>query len=83
MLLAIQCDEPALNGILYVVKNLLNLIMILAPILAIVFLAINLIKLARDPDEKKLPPKVKNTLLALAIVFFIPVIVNALVYMLG
>ena len=24
MLLAIQCDEPALNGILYVVKNLLN-----------------------------------------------------------
>ena len=83
MILTISCDEPALNGILYAVKNLLNLIMILAPILAIVFLAVTFIKIARDPDNKKLYPQIKNTLLACAIIFFIPIIVNALMYMLG
>lgn len=83
MFLAIDCKAPALNGILYAVKNLLNLIMILAPILAIIFLAITFINIARNPDDKKLTPKIRNTLLALAIVFFIPVIVNALMYMIG
>lgn len=83
MFLAMDCLDPALNGIMYLVKRLLNLIMILAPILAIIFLAVTFVKLARDPDNKKLTPKVKNTLLALAILFFIPVIVNALMYMLG
>lgn len=83
MLFAADCLDPALNGIMYVVKNLLNLIMILTPILAIVFLTVTFIKIARDPDNKKLTPRIKNTLIAMTIVFFIPVIVNALMYLLG
>ena len=82
-ILDVSCNSPGLNGILYVVKNLLNLIMILAPILTIIFLSVTFIKIARDPENKKLTPRIKNTLISLAIIFFIPVIVNALMYMLG
>ena len=77
------CNNPGLQNLLVAVRKLLNLILILAPIIAIMSLAFTFISLMRDPDNKKTLPKVKNTLIACAIVFFIPVIINALMFILG
>ena len=78
-----MCNNPGLQNILVVVRNLLNLVMILVPIIAIISLAYTFISLMRDPDNKKTFPRVKNTLIACVIVFFIPIIVNTLMFILG
>ena len=83
MILAIECKSVEINNILYIVRSIMNIIMIIAPILAIIFLAILLTKKVMDPDEKKLTSKIKNTINALVIVFFIPTIINVTMYMLG
>ena len=76
------CSDPALASVLFIVKNILNLIGIIAPITLIVMLAVHLIKLVKNPDDKKGLPRIKNALNALVVIFFIPVIVNAAMYLL-
>ena len=78
-----ECGDFALSGVLYAVKNILNIIMIIAPILAIVCFSLALIKSVMNPDDKKNIPKLKNTGVALLVVFLIPVIVNAFMALLG
>ena len=71
-----SCSDYALVGILSVVKNILLILQIVAPILCMISLAITFIKLVKDPDDKKLLVKVRNTIIALFMVFFVPVFVN-------
>ena len=77
------CSDAALSSFLGVVKNILNLIQIIGPILCIISLTITLIKMVSNPDEKKLPNKIKNSILALILLFFIPLIVNVVMSMAG
>ena len=78
------CTSPELSGILYTVKSILTIIQMVAPILLIIMLAIHLIKLAANPDnEKKMLPKLKNSIIALFIIFLIPTIASATMYILG
>lgn len=81
--MASECSSPILAVILRVVKNLLGLIQIIAPILLMVGVTYNLIKMMQNPDEKKNFSKVKNSALAAAIIFFIPVLMNVIMSMLG
>ena len=76
------CDS-SISSIMLFVKNVLNLIMIFTPILAIIYISTNVAKLVRNPDEKKELGKIKNRLLALAIVFFVPLFVNVLFSLMG
>ena len=80
---ASECSSPVLAIILRVVKNLLNLIQIIAPILLIVGATWHLIRMMQNPDEKKNFSKIRNSFLAAAIIFFIPAIMNAVMSMLG
>lgn len=75
MVLEIQCSAE-LNGLLYSVKNILNIIMIIAPILAIISFTVLLVKLSMNPEEKKLIKNLTNATKALVIIFFIPMLVN-------
>lgn len=77
-----NCDSLVLGNFMAIAKNIINLLWIFGPILAIVGLSINLIKLARDPDDKKLPKNIRNCIQALFILFFIPTIINALMFVL-
>lgn len=79
MILAINCSDPGLASFFMIAKNMLNLIRILGPILCMISLAFTLMKMMQDPDEKKNPKKIKNTLIATALLFFIPTIVFAVV----
>ena len=77
-----DCSDAALGNVLSTIRNVLELIQIIAPILLLIMTAIHLTRLMTDPDDKKKLKKVKNSALAAVIIFFIPVIVNAVMYML-
>lgn len=77
-----DCTDAALANVLSTIRNILELIQIIAPILLLIATAIHLTRLMIDPDDKKKLNKVKNSALAAVIIFFIPVIVNAVMYML-
>ena len=78
-----DCSSPALALILRAFKSMLSLIQIIVPILLMIGLVMKLIKMAQNPEEKKYFSKVKNSVLAATIVFFIPVLINVLMGMLG
>lgn len=71
-----SCSDYALVGILYVVKRILQFIQIVGPILCIISLTITFIRLVNRPDDKKIIVRIKNSIIALFVVFFVPVIVN-------
>ncbi len=72
-----SCSDYGLVGILSIVRNILNILQIVAPILCMISLFIKFTKLVKDPDDKKLLNKVRNSIIAVFVVFFIPSIVNA------
>lgn len=82
MILEIACDIY-LNNFFYIVKNILNIIMIVVPILLIFFGAFSFIKLVKNPEEKKGNKRILNQFIAAGIVFFIPIVVNAVMALLG
>ncbi len=79
----IRCDDSSLNSILVIVQNILKIIQIVVPILLLVFATIQFIKLVKNPDEKNGVKKMIHSFIAAAIVFFIPMLVNVLMRMMG
>lgn len=77
------CNSSALSGILYIVKNILLVIEIIVPILLVLYITIELVRLANNPDEKKTMKRIYSKVIALIIIFLIPVIINAVMYILG
>ena len=78
-----ECSSPALGGFLNLVKNGINIIGIIVPILLIIIASIRLAQVVRNPDDKKALSKIKNSVLGAIIVFFIPVFINVLMQALG
>lgn len=70
------CGSVGIAGLLNIVKTILSTIQIIGPILCMVALAINFIKLMTNPEEKKYKPIIKNCIMALVILFMVPFIVN-------
>lgn len=70
------CNSKALENLLRIVKRALSLIQIIGPILAIISLVFIFIKLTANPENKKLVKNLKNALIALVILFFVPIIIN-------
>lgn len=77
------CSDYALMPILLFVKNTLTIIQIVVPIVLIIMASIRLIEMVRKPDNKDGMKKIRNTFLAAAIVFFIPLFVNVVFSWLG
>lgn len=73
---ASACSSPALANILSILKQILSLIQLIGPILGIVGLAICFSRLMANPEEKKNKSALKNCLIATALLFFIPFLVN-------
>ena len=72
--------------ILMVLKRGLTIIQILGPILAIVSLMITLFKMVGNSDigeMEKNKKRIKNSLIALVTVFFIPLFINIVMYLVG
>ncbi len=72
-----SCSDPALGSVLAVIKNILNLLQIIGPITCMIMAAFYLIMLVKNPEDKKGLPKLRNSLIALVVLFLIPTLVNA------
>ncbi len=77
------CSDYGLVNIFVIVKKFFLILQILVPIIAILFLAINVIKSVINPDDKKNFSRYKNWLIALVVVFMLPTIVNTVMGILG
>ena len=82
-MILMDCNNAVLGSFLYMVKNVLNIIWVVGPILAIISLIINVSMLMKDPEDKKVPKKIKNSLIALVILFMIPTVINATMSIIG
>ena len=71
-----DCSSQSLSLIMLIIKRGLNIIQIFGPILLIISLSIHFFNLMRNPDNKKLIPKIRNSALAAIILFFIPLLVD-------
>lgn len=78
-----ECSNPGISILLSTARKLLNLIQIIVPIILIISLTITFTQLISNPEEKKIKSKIKNQFLAAAIVFFIPMLINAVMSLLG
>lgn len=71
-----SCSELGFIIVVTVFKRVLSLIQIIGPILSIVSLAVIFVQHMINPENKKLKNRIKNSIIALVLLFFIPYIVN-------
>ena len=71
-----DCKSAELSLIMLFIKRGLNIIHIIAPILLLISLSIHFFNLMRNPDNKKLVPKIRNSAIAAIVLFFIPTFIN-------
>ena len=83
MNILLTCNSPGLAGLLNILKNIMTFVQIIVPILLIVFTTIKLIQFMNNPEDKKMPKKLVNSVLAAIIVFIVPVFINTTMSMLG
>ncbi len=81
-----QCNNISILGTILFIKNIVKILCIVTPILLLLFLTIDFVRAAIESNEEKMD-KVKNTaikrILFALIVFFIPIIVNSTMNLLG
>lgn len=77
-----ECSSPALSTILTASKRVITIIQIIGPLLLLIALTINFIKLINNPEDKKLKKNLINSLIAAILLFFIPVLINVTMKML-
>ncbi len=75
------CSDPGLAAIISIIKKVMNIVWIIGPILAMVGAIIAFTKMMSNPDDKKYKSLFKNMIIALLMLFFIPVIVNTVMAM--
>ena len=78
-----DCTDITLANIFTTIRNVLEIIHLIAPLLLLVIGTIHLIRLMTDPDDKKKLKKVKNSIIAAVVIFFIPTFVDATMYLLN
>ena len=77
------CSSPTLSLILDILKKALTITQIVGPIVLIISLTMNIIKLMSNPDDKESKKKILNSIIAILILFFIPIIINFFMATLG
>lgn len=77
------CKNESILPILNAVQKIVTLIQTIVPILLLIGATISLVKLITNPEEQKGIKPIVNKFLAAAIVFFIPLIVNITLQIVG
>lgn len=79
--LASCCHDPGIVSLISIIKNIMDIVQIVVPILLVVYLSVQLTKMAMNPEDKKGMSKIKNMILATFFVFLVPILVNAFINM--
>ena len=86
MILDVSCNDYALMPLLKVFKNVIDIIHIIGPVLALVSLGILSFKMVTDSsmnNKDKNLKGIRNSLVALAVLFFLPLLINLVMYIVG
>lgn len=75
------CTSPEVSYLMSSVRNIYSIIQIIAPILLMCAATYRLIRLMKNPEEKNGIKVIVNSFLAAAIIFFIPMLVSAVLNM--
>lgn len=78
-----HCSSVVLTNFLTIMKSILNIIQVFEPIILIISLAIRFTKLTLNPDDKDEKKKIKNSIIATVLLFFIPFFINVSMILLG
>ncbi len=78
-----NCNNTIIGSLITIAKNIVNIIWIIGPIIAIIAFTITFIKSLNNPDDEKIPKRIRNSIIALVILFFIPLIINVIMITLG
>ena len=78
-----MCNNIELSSILYIIKNIILIIQIVVPIILIISITIRLTSMMINPDEKKNKKSLINSLIAAIIIFFIPMLINVTMVIIG
>lgn len=70
------CNDYALASVLGVMKQIIDLLHLIVPIILMVMVVFNFIQLMSNPEDKKAKKGLINRFLAALIVFFVPTIIN-------
>ena len=70
------CGSAGIANLLSITKTIVNLIQIVGPILAMIALAVCFTRLMTNPEEKKYKAALKNSLIALVVLFMVPLLIN-------
>ena len=82
-ILDVSCSSSSLTAIISAFQKMLKLIQIIVPILLIIGSGINIIRLVHDPEDKKRKKRLLNSVIAAVLVFFIPMLVNVVMNLVG
>lgn len=77
------CSNVALASVLSIAKKIIFLIQLFVPLILIISGTIGFIKLTSNPEDKKGMKSLINRFLAAIVVFFVPVLMNATMGLLG
>ena len=77
------CSDPALGWLLNILKTAFTVIQVIVPILLILGLGIQFGSKVINPEDDKAKDKIKNSITAAVIVFFLPLLINLLMFVLG
>lgn len=78
-----MCNNSILFGFLSIIKKAMIMIQIIVPIILILFAIFSLIKMLHNPEEKKNVKRIINQFLAATIIFFIPLLVDLVMNLVG
>ena len=78
-----MCNSLELSSILYTLKNIILIIQIIVPIILIISIIIRLTIMIINPDEKKNIKSLTNSFIAAIIIFFIPMLINLTMNIIG
>lgn len=74
-----MCEEPSILNLILFVKGLIEILGIVVPIILIIMVSIELVKIVFDVSDKTVKASTKsilNKIIATIVVFFVPTIVN-------
>lgn len=76
------CNDYGLVTIIDITRKILELIQLVVPILLLVMITVQLVKMVANPEDKKDPKKLANRVIATFVCFFLPTIADVLVSLL-
>ena len=77
------CSNPSLSSYMALVKGILALVQIIVPVLLLIAGTVQFVQLTVNPELKDSFRKILNKIIAAIIVFIIPVLINAIMGVVG